>query len=319
MAGWTCVDLHTGQPHPASGLAWPDDIGVEVGQWMRDNGFAAYASRWPTLSGVVGPAVTAPAVAGDPEGAGEASDPSAVSEVSGSSLLTDGRPAVMEHGRVGQVNQSSDDAGWLDLARHKAGQAALQAAKDRSSGWTRLGRLLGFRTPDLSWRIGARGERLVGRTLWWATLFGWRAIHAVPIGTRGADIDHLLIGPGGVLTVNTKHHRGGTVKAGRHVIFVRGRQTRYAEKARAEARQTSERLSMAYGQPVEVAPLIVVVGALGVHGRRTQGVRVLTRPGLLWHLLFRGRRLDRDQRNALYEIARRSTTWTQPRRRREAP
>jgi hypothetical protein len=34
----------------------------------------------------------------------------------------------------------------------------------------------------------------------------WRVRHAVPIGDKGSDIDHVVIGPGGVFTINAKHH-----------------------------------------------------------------------------------------------------------------
>ncbi|MEQ4209835.1 nuclease-related domain-containing protein [Actinopolymorpha sp. B17G11] len=172
----------------------------------------------------------------------------------------------------------------MDLARNRPGQAALQAAQARSTTWTRLARLLGFRTRDASWRVGARGERLVGRTLWWARALGWRSLHAIPVGDQGADIGHLLIGPGGILTINTKHHRGAHVKAGREVIFVRGQPTAYAAKALGEARRAAKLLSRAHGRPVEVSPLVVVVGAVRIRGRLTRSVLVLARSGLLWHL-----------------------------------
>jgi hypothetical protein len=45
----------------------------------------------------------------------------------------------------------------------------------------------------------------VGRKLnRWAAAAGWHVLHAVPIGTRGTDIDHVVIGPFGLVTVNTK-------------------------------------------------------------------------------------------------------------------
>jgi len=47
-------------------------------------------------------------------------------------------------------------------------------------------------------------------------------LHAVPIGGRGSDIDHVLIGPGGVFVLNTKTHPGGKIWAGRNAIRVNG-------------------------------------------------------------------------------------------------
>ncbi|MGA5029945.1 nuclease-related domain-containing protein [Streptomyces cellulosae] len=45
---------------------------------------------------------------------------------------------------------------------------------------------------------GSRAEPLLGSQ-------GWRALHSIPLANK-VDIDHLLIGPGGVFSINTKHH-----------------------------------------------------------------------------------------------------------------
>ena len=34
---------------------------------------------------------------------------------------------------------------------------------------------------------------------------GWRVLHSIRLANR-VDIDHLPIGPGGVFSINTKHH-----------------------------------------------------------------------------------------------------------------
>lgn len=56
------------------------------------------------------------------------------------------------------------------------------------------------------WRRGASGEEHVGRILDGLAREGWLAIHDVDTG-RG-NIDHILIGPGGVLSIETKSHPG---------------------------------------------------------------------------------------------------------------
>lgn len=187
-------------------------------------------------------------------------------------------------------------------------------ARARTTWVSRCLRLFGVRGADHAWRVGARGERKVGRTLHWARPFGWRALHAVPVG-RG-DIDHVLIGPVGVVTINTKHHRGQYVRAGHSVVFVGRHQVQYAQASVREAERAAQLLQAAGARQVTVTPLIVVVGARRLRGRRTGGVRVMTRGGLLrwllWHSLRpgTGHRVSRDQRRRTYEIARRSTTWT---------
>lgn len=56
------------------------------------------------------------------------------------------------------------------------------------------------------WLRGAEGERRVGAALAELTADGWMALHGVSLG-RG-DVDHILIGPGGIFTIETKSHRG---------------------------------------------------------------------------------------------------------------
>jgi hypothetical protein len=55
-------------------------------------------------------------------------------------------------------------------------------------------------------RRGEQGERVVGELLESLAPDGWRVLHDISFG-RG-NIDHILIGPGGVLTVETKSHAG---------------------------------------------------------------------------------------------------------------
>ena len=56
------------------------------------------------------------------------------------------------------------------------------------------------------WLRGAEGERRVGTALAELTADGWMALHGVSLG-RG-DVDHILVGPGGIFTIETKSHRG---------------------------------------------------------------------------------------------------------------
>jgi Nuclease-related domain len=56
------------------------------------------------------------------------------------------------------------------------------------------------------WGRGAAGEELVGDTLDGLRECGWFALHDVQLD-RG-NIDHVLIGPAGIFTIETKSHRG---------------------------------------------------------------------------------------------------------------
>jgi hypothetical protein len=56
------------------------------------------------------------------------------------------------------------------------------------------------------WLRGADGERAVGAICAELEADGWHAIHDVSLG-RG-NVDHILIGPGGIFAIETKSHRG---------------------------------------------------------------------------------------------------------------
>ena len=185
----------------------------------------------------------------------------------------------------------------------------MAMARSRTTWRRRIARLFGRRTPDQPWRVGAAGERAVGRMLRVARVLGWRSLHGVPLGLAGTDIDHLLVGPGGIVCLNTKHHRRARVRAGDHVIFVRGEKTGHAQASLREAERAGLLLSASLGYEVTVTPVIVFVGAARVRGRKAAGVRVLTRAGLLPWLLFRGPRMGAAQRDEIYAAARQSTTW----------
>lgn len=84
-----------------------------------------------------------------------------------------------------------------------AGQHARAEAKRR--GWLRF---LGgtFKRNHGNWSQGAEGEEVVGGILEGLSAEGWHVIHDVSFG-RG-NIDHIVVGPGGIFTVETKSRQG---------------------------------------------------------------------------------------------------------------
>ncbi|MDA8039580.1 MAG: nuclease-related domain-containing protein [Actinomycetota bacterium] len=90
-----------------------------------------------------------------------------------------------------------------DLAETRAGAAVRSRAIAEQQAHpvaTFLARLAGAHTDERAWRMGEKGEVLVAREL--ARLgAGWHYLNAVPIGTKGADVDHVVIGPPGVFSM----------------------------------------------------------------------------------------------------------------------
>jgi Nuclease-related domain len=108
------------------------------------------------------------------------------------------------------------------------------------------------------WYLGALGEIAVAGRL--GTLGpGWTVLHSVPVGNGSSDIDHIIIGPGGVFTINTKNHASQPVWVARRTFMVAGQKKRHIPNALYEAGRASQLLSRAVNVPVRVRPLIVVV------------------------------------------------------------
>lgn len=122
------------------------------------------------------------------------------------------------------------------------------------------------------WDRGATGEEHVGGVIDRLAASGWRAIHDVSLG-RG-NVDHVLVGPAGLLTVETKSH-GGRIAA-------RGIDRRMLSQSYAEAKLI-ERIT---GR--EVSPLLVFSRAyLTPAVSRQRGVVVLPARMLAGHLARR--------------------------------
>jgi hypothetical protein len=63
----------------------------------------------------------------------------------------------------------------------------------------------------VAWRRGAAGERRIARLLSHLERHGWAVLHdlAIPGSSANLDLDHLVIGPGGVFVIDSKQYRVG--------------------------------------------------------------------------------------------------------------
>jgi len=208
------------------------------------------------------------------------------------------------------------EPGWTDLAGTKAGAAARQQAitlKQAAPVRTFLARALGVKSDERAWRIGADAEEEIAARL--RTLGDrWKVLHAVPVGENGSDIDHVAIGPGGVFTINTKHHPDASVWVGGNTFLVNGQRVPYVRNSRFEAKRTASFLTTALGDvPVAVTGLIAVMGARKGFTVKAQppggDVVVITRRDIATWLATRPRVLTDQQVGAIYAVARRSNTW----------
>jgi hypothetical protein len=204
---------------------------------------------------------------------------------------------------------------WDDLAAHRAGEMARQQAlalKQAAPVRTFVARVFGVHTDERAWRIGADGEEKVAARL--AKLAKkdprWKFLHAIPVGENGSDIDHLVIGPGGVFSLNAKHHPGARIWVRDNAFRVNGQQQPYIRNSRHEALRAGRYLTAACGFPVEVTGMVVPVGADDLTIKQQPAdVVVVNRMALPAWLRRRPDLLSDAVVDAVFEAARRSTTW----------
>lgn len=209
---------------------------------------------------------------------------------------------------------------WTDLALNRPGQAIRAEAeslvadmKAHSKVGTFLKRALDINTDERAFRVGADGEEAVGARLERLTKHGWRVLHSIPVGSRGSDIDHLVIGKGGVYPVNTKRHPGGTVWVGQHQIRVNGQPTHYLRNSRYEVERVHKTLLAHLGVEVPVRAVLVFLTGTVVPQvtikQMPDDVLVLDRMDLPGAFKKSPERLDPEIVEQVFQVARRSTTW----------
>lgn len=204
---------------------------------------------------------------------------------------------------------------WLDLAETPPGAAArkqAEAARAAAPVKTVLARILGVHTDERAWRLGAVGEERVAAQLAKVAREDprWRFLHAIPVGRRESDIDHLVVGPGGVFTINAKHHPGAAIWVGGDTLLVNGQRQPYVRNARHEAERAGRLLTAACGHPVHVGALIVLVNADKVEVKNQPAdVSVVPQRRLAGWLRRHGEIHPPETVESIFAVARRSTTW----------
>jgi hypothetical protein len=125
-----------------------------------------------------------------------------------------------------------------------------------AAGWT-----LRFKpSPDaIAWRRGAAGERRTARLLSQLERQGWAVLHDLVVPGSRANLDHLVIGPGGVFVIDSKQYRGrlqldptGRLWHGRYPL---------APTLRAVSFEADQAALILTDPDVVVVPIVAVHGA----------------------------------------------------------
>lgn len=186
---------------------------------------------------------------------------------------------------------------------------ALQGLEPRRSTLQRIFGVSPLSEETRSWYKGALGEIMVGRIL--AELGpDWLVLHAVPVGAGSSDIDHVLVGPAGVFTINTKNHSGQPVWVAGRTLMVAGKKTRHLYNAAHEAARASKLLGAAVGSAVDVTGVVVILEPKKLTIKSAQDqVSVVTERQLLRWLKRRSQVLDPGQVSRIAAAAVLARTW----------
>jgi Nuclease-related domain len=110
-----------------------------------------------------------------------------------------------------------------------------------------------------AWRRGAAGERRTARLLAALERHGWAVLHDLAVPRSQANIDHLVIGPGGVFVIDSKQYRGrlrldpsGRLWHGRYPL---------APALRAVSFEADQAALVVTDPDVVVVPIVAVHGA----------------------------------------------------------
>ncbi|MFJ8197294.1 nuclease-related domain-containing protein [Streptomyces sp. NPDC096152] len=198
-----------------------------------------------------------------------------------------------------------------DLAINPPGRALRDLLDESGPGLMErvVSRLLRRTSEWDRWRKGLAGERRVGAELNRLGRHGWRVLHSIPLANK-VDVDHLLIGPGGVFSINTKHHHKRAVWVGDDSVIVdHGKPAPYARKSRAEAKRVGRVLERYCDFPVPVEPVLVFVGVTELKVVATQlDVRVYQERQVSALAPLSGV-LTADQVEQVYSVARHRQAW----------
>lgn len=143
---------------------------------------------------------------------------------------------------------------------------------------------------------------------------GWSVLHGITRNARGTDVDHLLIGPGGVFSINAKFHEGKKVWLSEHAIGVGGKATHHLREARSEAKKVKELLDAAYSSPHEVTPVVVIAGTSSFsRGKKVPSDVVVRHVSEIadW-VAGMEEKIRPWEVEQLYGVARWERTWLQP-------
>ena len=163
---------------------------------------------------------------------------------------------------------------------HGAGESAAEmAARKRRQAAEKRADADRLDREASSWERGSEGERQIGAALEAGRPHGWLVLHDVRWpGRPKANIDHVAVGPGGILVVDAKNWSGSvTLRDG--VLRQSGfRRTREVDAVGSAALAVGELLNLPWS--LHVIPVLALVDQPELSTQRVGAVTVVAASGL---------------------------------------
>lgn len=219
---------------------------------------------------------------------------------------------------MGRRRITPDDEQFLEealghsLSARVGGQSAYEKAEElrlasgRRSFLTRL--LRPASADERHWTKGANGEAQVAAALRQLPP-GWWVLHDIPVGDRGANIDHIVIGSGGVFTLNTKN-LSGSVWVASKALLVSGQKTDYLRKAEWEAQRAGRLLTKRSGLTVTPQAVLVILARQVTVKEQPERVSVVSARKLSRWLALKPAQLSPAEVVEIMATADDPATWT---------
>lgn len=134
-------------------------------------------------------------------------------------------------------------------------------------------------------------------------------VHDQPIGRKGGRIDHIVVGPFGVLCLTGRHQRGLVTVTVKDCI-ADGVRLDVVSEARGRATAVGARLKSVSGLACTPHPVVVMIGAQLTLHAQPEGVTILTDGALPLWLRSLPQALDDVQQRALSNAVIDAATWT---------
>ncbi|WP_241979689.1 nuclease-related domain-containing protein [Cryobacterium suzukii] len=177
---------------------------------------------------------------------------------------------------------------------------------------SRLARALGAAPLDaneLSWLRAAQAEMIVGDILT-RLPDDYTVYHSLPIRSTAFWVDHLVVGPGGVFSINAKTHWDRDLNGSPRSIPIGNHAMPYLRDARFESAQITALLAKVMPEAAVVEPLIVLVNPHKILlNRKPNAVTVIDSPRLRRWIVARPRTFSPEQQAAVTALIDAPATW----------